>query len=97
MRLQRSRYIDKVITQLRLVECCSWRSMLRLSFFFSSRRRHTRLQGDWSSDVCSSDLLAAVQFGQRLLGLENGQRAVEPARVDFLVNFHRMHLLSLGF
>src|SRR5205807_7241534 len=23
---------------------------------FSSRRRHTRLQGDWSSDVCSSDL-----------------------------------------
>src|SRR5256885_3690003 len=26
-------------------------------FFFSSRRRHTRLQGDWSSDVCSSDLM----------------------------------------
>src|SRR5574337_695695 len=25
-------------------------------FFFSSRRRHTRLSGDWSSDVCSSDL-----------------------------------------
>src|SRR5256885_7154193 len=29
-------------------------------FFFSSRRRHTILQGDWSSDVCSSDLPAAV-------------------------------------
>src|SRR5256885_5191464 len=29
-----------------------------LFFFFSSRRRHTRLQGDWSSDVCSSDLHA---------------------------------------
>src|SRR2546426_4026875 len=29
-------------------------------FFFSSRRRHTRLQGDWSSDVCSSDLNATV-------------------------------------
>src|SRR5256885_13324246 len=28
-------------------------------FFFSSRRRHTRLQGDWSSDVCSSDLTKA--------------------------------------
>src|SRR2546426_2331281 len=28
----------------------------RVFFFFSSRRRHTRLQGDWSSDVCSSDL-----------------------------------------
>src|SRR5690348_17797141 len=27
-------------------------------FFFSSRRRHTRWTGDWSSDVCSSDLSA---------------------------------------
>src|SRR5690348_17397729 len=27
-----------------------------LVFFFSSRRRHTRWTGDWSSDVCSSDL-----------------------------------------
>src|SRR2546426_7786171 len=30
--------------------------LLFFLFFFSSRRRHTRLQGDWSSDVCSSDL-----------------------------------------
>src|SRR6266704_3910642 len=28
-------------------------------FFFSSRRRHTRSKRDWSSDVCSSDLIAA--------------------------------------
>src|SRR5437762_9977313 len=28
----------------------------RSCFFFSSRRRHTRYIGDWSSDVCSSDL-----------------------------------------
>src|SRR5438093_12498788 len=28
-----------------------------LLFFFSSRRRHTRLVSDWSSDVCSSDLI----------------------------------------
>src|SRR5437016_5572798 len=27
------------------------------AFFFSSRRRHTRLVSDWSSDVCSSDLI----------------------------------------
>src|SRR5256885_9729219 len=33
-------------------------------FFFSSRRRHTRLQGDWSSDVCSSDL-AGLSLGKR--------------------------------
>src|SRR5690242_21813121 len=31
--------------------------MLFFFFFFSSRRRHTRLTCDWSSDVCSSDLL----------------------------------------
>src|ERR1039457_771058 len=31
--------------------------MRSIIFFFSSRRRHTRLQGDWSSDVCSSDLV----------------------------------------
>src|SRR5437763_5879506 len=29
-------------------------------FFFSSRRRHTRYIGDWSSDVCSSDLIAGA-------------------------------------
>src|SRR5207302_4164818 len=30
-------------------------------FFFSSRRRHTRFSRDWSSDVCSSDLLRALE------------------------------------
>src|SRR5256885_3163072 len=35
------------------VEACL---ISEICFFFSSRRRHTRLQGDWSSDVCSSDL-----------------------------------------
>src|SRR5215467_10836785 len=34
-----------------------------LFFFFSSRRRHTRLQGDWSSDVCSSDLAREATSG----------------------------------
>src|SRR5260370_32292686 len=29
-------------------------------FFFSSRRRHTRFKCDWSSDVCSSDLIWLV-------------------------------------
>src|SRR5437879_13392001 len=39
-------------------------------FFFSSRRRHTRYIGDWSSDVCSSDLfcrLGSVAGEQRVL------------------------------
>src|SRR5207245_3730500 len=29
-------------------------------FFFSSRRRHTRCYRDWSSDVCSSDLIRVI-------------------------------------
>src|SRR5437762_9319375 len=31
-------------------------------FFFSSRRRHTRYIGDWSSDVCSSDLYLIATY-----------------------------------
>src|SRR5206468_4559187 len=34
-------------------------------FFFSSRRRHTRSDRDWSSDVCSSDLKAAESLQKR--------------------------------
>src|SRR5260370_589600 len=44
-------------------------------FFFSSRRRHTRFKCDWSSDVCSSDLLAAVGlngFENRPIGTLSG-------------------------
>src|SRR5688500_20341850 len=35
-------------------------------FVFSSRRRHTRLQGDWSSDVCSSDLVLVLGLTMQL-------------------------------
>src|SRR5690625_6755122 len=42
---------------LNLFDCC------RLVFFFSSRRRHTRWPRDWSSDVCSSDLLGPAREG----------------------------------
>src|SRR5256886_10444905 len=34
-------------------------------FFFSSRRRHTRFDCDWSSDVCSSDLPSFLAMGLR--------------------------------
>src|SRR5882724_10609517 len=41
-----------------------------MNFFFSSRRRHTRCLSDWSSDVCSSDLLhgCAHPAGARAAG-----------------------------
>src|SRR5699024_11543870 len=35
---------------------------IRILFFFSSRRRHTRSKRDWSSDVCSSDLAALTKM-----------------------------------
>src|SRR5688572_6553153 len=38
-------------------EVCDW-VQKNVKFFFSSRRRHTRFDCDWSSDVCSSDLPA---------------------------------------
>src|SRR4051794_41706397 len=38
----------------------SWHEPVEIGFFCSSRRRHTRWTGDWSSDVCSSDLSSLV-------------------------------------
>src|SRR5262245_66644105 len=50
----------------------------RSPYFFSSRRRHTRCLSDWSSDVCSSDLLhardgAARELEQALVQMLDGQ------------------------
>src|SRR2546427_3475542 len=41
---------------------CDGLHLIMLFFFFSSRRRHTRFDCDWSSDVCSSDLVRVAQF-----------------------------------
>src|SRR5262245_64773620 len=43
------------------------------SFFFSSRRRHTRCLSDWSSDVCSSDL---VHIHKRTWEYDEGLRVL---------------------
>src|SRR5215217_8434527 len=48
------------------------------SVFFSSRRRHTRYWRDWSSDVCSSDLLEA---GCHVLMHEVGRRYAKAHRL----------------
>src|SRR5256886_6365752 len=42
-------------------------------FFFSSRRRHTRFDCDWSSDVCSSDLLPTVIAVMIPSGIDDGK------------------------
>src|SRR5256885_6399108 len=54
-------------------------------FFFSSRRRHTRLQGDWSSDVCSSDLFVA-----------GGIAPPRPEQAEADERLHRHATTSLG-
>src|SRR5262245_8065899 len=41
-------------------------------FFFSSRRRHTRCLSDWSSDVCSSDLMAPAEAKRKVGALFDG-------------------------
>src|SRR5690606_40045380 len=55
-----------------------------ISFFFSSRRRHTRFSRDWSSDVCSSDLSVVDHHDER-----------EVARLDFEWSLGN-HLLRFG-
>src|SRR5256885_3228201 len=58
------------------------------SFFFSSRRRHTRLQGDWSSDVCSSDLWWVNLFG-------HSHPHIQAALTDQLAQLD--HVMLAGF
>src|SRR5256885_7634559 len=77
------------------------KTFLLVVFFFSSRRRHTRLQGDWSSDVCSSDLYRRRPLNLRvhvlhLLGLPDDLIQAEPLvespakAVDLLVLLLRL-------
>src|SRR2546430_5743455 len=66
---------------------------MRLFFFFSSRRRHTRFDCDWSSDVCSSDLVAPAMRA----ALRDVDRAV-PAQalqtMDQSMQIGRAHVCS---
>src|SRR6266436_4885639 len=50
-------------------------------FFFSSRRRHTRCSRDWSSDVCSSDLLRSSWLIRRAK-VELAMKQTEEAKAD---------------
>src|SRR5689334_25070006 len=53
-------------------------------FFFSSRRRHTRWNCDWSSDVCSSDLVVADDRDARDLRAQRRRLLGQPEAVGVL-------------
>src|SRR2546427_8143124 len=67
-RLVRFRF-EEWLGFLRLSVVSWWSLCVFCFFFFSSRRRHTRFDCDWSSDVCSSDLVHAdrLREGLRLI------------------------------
>src|SRR5271165_7423331 len=58
-------------------------------FFFSSRRRHTRFSRDWSSDVCSSDLLRGSLHGTPE-GVPLQSKAVTCYRFRFKFVYHSL-------
>src|ERR1039457_6808987 len=62
-----------------------WSLIMGVLFFFSSRRRHTRLQGDWSSDVCSSDLQTTVVPAQPKTFASEGET---PAQTRSVTHIH---------
>src|SRR5256886_6788426 len=55
-------------------------------FFFSSRRRHTRFDCDWSSDVCSSDLLRRLVRNMIYDGVAAKVLGIDPALMDKALN-----------
>src|ERR1039457_3635169 len=68
-------------------------------FFFSSRRRHTRLQGDWSSDVCSSDLFGGGKKSVRpcdRVFARGSLRPPNPCTIDGMISvrFLALHCLA---
>src|SRR5205807_5968367 len=57
---------------------------IKIIFFFSIKRRHTRLQGDWSSDVCSSDLQIDPQAVFERIDPEKDVDGLSPANAGRL-------------
>src|SRR5690554_4537494 len=82
--------------------------MLWFFFFFSSRRRHTRCGRDWSSDVCSSDLMLGISaawgginlpnYGPRKLAIIGGfLYALGYLIAGVALQYHSLSLLYIGF
>src|SRR5690554_7655843 len=68
-----------------------------VSFFFSSRRRHTRCGRDWSSDVCSSDLEAASEAKRFAAEFERTARQLDTHRAAADDLFDTLETLERGY
>src|SRR5699024_11511203 len=71
---------------------------LHVLFFFSSRRRHTRSKRDWSSDVCSSDLLnRSTDYAiQMLLYLAKEGKTVSSSKLAASMGVSHRYLLHIS-
>src|SRR5688572_31674500 len=73
------------------------------NFFFSSRRRHTRFDCDWSSDVCSSDLINNDQnidiiCSQQQFKIVTGRQLTNIVfNIDWNKLFNNWHKFQLSF
>src|SRR2546421_7102796 len=64
-------------------------------FFFSSRRRHTRSDRDWSSDVCSSDLYGEMALSYALHRIESQDTQKLTNYGEFLEKFPPTHEVQI--
>src|SRR5258706_12040663 len=68
------------------IRYCSVTGVQMCVFFFSSRRRHTRLVSDWSSDVCSSDLRPCCRRAKEIIS--RGGNKVAPLELEQVLMQH---------
>src|SRR2546430_8010830 len=64
------------------------RRSVEVVFFFSSRRRHTRFDCDWSSDVCSSDLQITRHTGVSKMCGNPGAHSPGAKNCNFIYVLH---------
>src|SRR5205085_6652158 len=74
-----------------------WSIFLFCFFFFSSRRRHTRFDCDWSSDVCSSDLVTPNRMPCAVAGIaEKRDESFEVVVVAVGISEEKLAVLSIA-
>src|SRR5256886_16905864 len=71
--------------------------LISIFFFFSSRRRHTRFDCDWSSDVCSSDLNLALAYDSASILTENDNPEADAGVIVPLSGYRQVMTAALAY